>query len=285
MVVDISGGASSATPVIDGIGLNRSRRWNCRGGDYIDYRIVKEVEKLNGKELPVDDVRRFGGGEISKTDGRYKNYCKHVIAGELKSSHLSVLQYKGMDLREVSCIIPKGSVYELPDGTKVDINANPEVFNCCEALFQDGRREDMDRYFNENTADIEIESDGMDVEQKRSSNNYNNTNYVDAPIQTLVHQALLAVDVDARKELSSNLVVVGGSSTFPGFDARLMKEMISLTPSTVKNKIISGTNIERSNASWIGGSILSSLGSFQQLWLSKEEYEEYGVVLGAQRFT
>ena len=200
-----------------------------------------------------------------------------------------------MDLREVSCIIPKNCIFELPDGTKVDINANPEVFNCCEALFQDGKRDDMLGYFNENNPDVEIESSSsssssegmMDISQKqeRSSNTYNNSNYVDAPIQTLVHQALLAVDVDARKELSSNLVVVGGSSTFPGFDARLMKEMISVTPGTVRNKIISGTNIERSNASWIGGSILSSLGSFQQLWLSKEEYEEYGVVLGAQRFT
>ena len=27
---------------------------------------------------------------------------------------------------------------------------------------------------------------------------------------------------------------------------------------------------------WIGGSILASLGSFQQLWMSKAEYEEQG---------
>ncbi|AET01217.2 actin-related protein ARP4 [Medicago truncatula] len=27
---------------------------------------------------------------------------------------------------------------------------------------------------------------------------------------------------------------------------------------------------------WIGGSILASLGSFQQMWFSKSEYEEHG---------
>ena len=33
---------------------------------------------------------------------------------------------------------------------------------------------------------------------------------------------------------------------------------------------------ERMYSSWIGGSILSSLGTFHQLWLSKQEYEEHG---------
>lgn len=29
-------------------------------------------------------------------------------------------------------------------------------------------------------------------------------------------------------------------------------------------------------APWIGGSILASLGTFQQMWISKQEYEEGG---------
>lgn len=34
--------------------------------------------------------------------------------------------------------------------------------------------------------------------------------------------------------------------------------------------------VERRQSVWIGGSVLASLGSFQQMWLSKAEYEEYG---------
>lgn len=34
---------------------------------------------------------------------------------------------------------------------------------------------------------------------------------------------------------------------------------------------------ERRYGAWIGGSILASLGSFQQLWISKQEYDESGV--------
>lgn len=34
--------------------------------------------------------------------------------------------------------------------------------------------------------------------------------------------------------------------------------------------------VERRYSVWIGGSVLASLGSFQQMWMSKAEYAEYG---------
>lgn len=33
---------------------------------------------------------------------------------------------------------------------------------------------------------------------------------------------------------------------------------------------------ERRFSAWIGGSILASLGSFHQMWVSKQDYEEVG---------
>jgi actin-related protein len=36
------------------------------------------------------------------------------------------------------------------------------------------------------------------------------------------------------------------------------------------------SNVERKFSTWIGGSILASLGTFQQMWISKQEYEETG---------
>lgn len=48
----------------------------------------------------------------------------------------------------------------------------------------------------------------------------------------------------------------------------------------MKTKVIASMNsVERRFATWIGGSILASLGSFQQLWMSKQEYEEHGANL------
>lgn len=41
--------------------------------------------------------------------------------------------------------------------------------------------------------------------------------------------------------------------------------------------------VERRFSVWIGGSILASLGSFQQMWMSKAEYEEHGAGLIAKK--
>uniref|UniRef100_A0A3B5L7H8 Actin-like protein 6A n=1 Tax=Xiphophorus couchianus TaxID=32473 RepID=A0A3B5L7H8_9TELE len=40
--------------------------------------------------------------------------------------------------------------------------------------------------------------------------------------------------------------------------------------------IANNTTVERRFSAWIGGSILASLGTFQQMWISKQEYEEGG---------
>lgn len=37
-----------------------------------------------------------------------------------------------------------------------------------------------------------------------------------------------------------------------------------------------GNTTERKSSSWLGGSILASLGTFHQLWVSRKEYEEFG---------
>ena len=55
---------------------------------------------------------------------------------------------------------------------------------------------------------------------------------------------------------------------FPGITDRLQKELVNLAPSTMKVKIIAPP--ERKYSVWIGGSILSSLSTFQQMWISKE---------------
>ena len=44
-------------------------------------------------------------------------------------------------------------------------------------------------------------------------------------------------------------------------------------------RILVATPLERRFSSWTGGSILTQLGSFQQLWMSRLEYEEEGAGL------
>lgn len=61
---------------------------------------------------------------------------------------------------------------------------------------------------------------------------------------------------------------------FPGMADRMQKELTGLAPSSMRVKIIAPP--ERKYSVWIGGSILASLSSFQQLWISKQEYDEAG---------
>ena len=61
---------------------------------------------------------------------------------------------------------------------------------------------------------------------------------------------------------------------FLGFADRMQKELSSLVASNVKLRVVAPP--ERKYSVWIGGSILASLSSFQQMWISKEEYDECG---------
>ena len=61
---------------------------------------------------------------------------------------------------------------------------------------------------------------------------------------------------------------------FPGIADRMQKELTSLSPSSMKVKIVAPP--ERKYSVWIGGSILASLSTFQNLWCSKQEYDESG---------
>ena len=99
-----------------------------------------------------------------------------------------------------------------------------------------------------------------------------------------IHNSLSACDVDIRKELAGSILLTGGGAQFKYMPERLQREVTALVPSSYKVRVIAPSNIERRFGVWIGGSIVSSLGSFQQMWLSKTEYHELGRVLAEQRF-
>merc|ERR1712224_989405 len=87
-------------------------------------------------------------------------------------------------------------------------------------------------------------------------------------------QTIMKCDVDIRKDLYANIVLSGGTTMFPGIAERMTKELVSLAPSSMKVKIVAPP--ERKYSVWIGGSILSSLSTFQTMWISKEEFDESG---------
>ena len=75
-------------------------------------------------------------------------------------------------------------------------------------------------------------------------------------VHRLVLNAVERCDADLRSLLLDSVVLVGGSSCFPGMDSRLQHEMTSLLAGTDRCKVIAPP--ERKYMTWIGGA--SNLG-------------------------
>lgn len=101
----------------------------------------------------------------------------------------------------------------------------------------------------------------------------------------MLNKILTEAEPDLRKDLYQNVIVTGGSTLFSGFTERLQNDLAVLTPSMYKLKIVApSASVERRFSSWIGGSILASLGSLSDMWVSKQQYDEVGSAIVHKRF-
>jgi len=72
----------------------------------------------------------------------------------------------------------------------------------------------------------------------------------------------------------NNIILAGGNTMFQFLPIRLEKMIADLvTPST---NIQIKADPERKFSTWLGGAVLASMPSYQQMWISKETYEEKG---------
>lgn len=74
-----------------------------------------------------------------------------------------------------------------------------------------------------------------------------------------------------------SILVVGGNTMTPGFSETLEKLVYSNAPESTKVKVQTHTRgFEKRFSPWLGGSVLASTGTFQNMWISKYEFEEAG---------
>jgi actin beta/gamma 1 len=148
------------------------------------------------------------------------------------------LCYVALNLEEEmkQCSKSNEVTYELPDGYVISIGN--ERFRTPEALFQPQL--------------CETESTG---------------------IHELIFQSIDKCDMDIRQEFYSNIVLSGGTTMLPGIAERLTKELSSLVP-TMKVRVVAPP--ERKYSTWIGGSILASLSTFENMCMNKAEFGDIG---------
>ena len=95
-----------------------------------------------------------------------------------------------------------------------------------------------------------------------------------AGIHEMVYNTIMKCDIDIRKDLYANTVLSGGTTMYNGLTERMQKELSALAPPSMRVKVIAPP--ERKFSVWIGASILSNLSTFQQMWISREEFDESG---------
>ncbi|CAH8592948.1 unnamed protein product [Heterobilharzia americana] len=93
-------------------------------------------------------------------------------------------------------------------------------------------------------------------------------------IHTATSQTISLCGMDVRKSFWSNVILTGGGTMFRGFPERLRKELHRLAPKGVTVKVMASP--ERKYSVWIGGAVLASLSTFNDMWVTREEYEEFG---------
>ncbi|KAK3107842.1 hypothetical protein FSP39_023264 [Pinctada imbricata] len=128
--------------------------------------------------------------------------------------------------------------YELSDGKVITLGN--ERFRCPEALFQPSLL-------------------GKDI----------------SGIHDVIYESIKKCESNYRA-LFGNIVLSGISTSLPGVDQRLLKEMRALAPPNMDVQIIAVPSKERPDLAWIGGSKLASQKTFNKMVITKEEYKKFG---------
>ncbi|CCK73541.1 Arp4p NDAI_0G05580 [Naumovozyma dairenensis CBS 421] len=152
---------------------------------------------------------------------------------------------------------------DTPNKTTTETAASGESTNTSETVNENGKRP--------------IEDTTTSTAKNEDSEVSSNGNGVDIiGIADLVQRSILDSDVDLRASLAHNVVITGGTSCIPRLNDRLMYELSKRLPALKFRILTTGHLREKQYQAWLGGSILTSLGTFHQLWVGKEEYKEVG---------
>jgi actin-related protein len=252
IVIDSGSSQTSAIPVHDGYVIQQAIVKSPLAGDFITMQCRNYFEEkgfeivppymIASKEQskegePGKYVKKTNIPEVTKS---WHNYMVKECIQDFQSTILSVYD-SPYDKDQVE-VMPAVH-YEFPNGFNNDFG--PERFTIPEVLFDPSNIKG-------------IPGSVMGLAQ-------------------VVTTSVGMCDIDIRPSLYGSVIVTGGNTLMTGFTERLNRDLSAKTPPSMRLKVVhSGGTTERRYGAWIGGSILASLGTFQQMWISKQEYEEGG---------
>ena len=93
--------------------------------------------------------------------------------------------------------------------------------------------------------------------------------------QELFKKTVKSIDSDLREIMLANIIFNGGTTLIKGFKNRVTQEIEQAGQDYEFKKKVH-TYPEAQFMAWLGGSILTSLTNFENLWITKAEYKEEG---------
>uniref|UniRef100_A0A671R9H7 Actin-like protein 6A n=2 Tax=Sinocyclocheilus TaxID=75365 RepID=A0A671R9H7_9TELE len=253
LVLDSGATHTTAIPVHDGYVLQQGIVKSPLAGDFMSMQCRELFQELGVEIVPPyviaskDSVREGTPAswkkkeKLPQVNRSWHNYMCNTVIQDFQAS---VLQVSDSSYDEQVAAQMPTVHYELPNGYNCDFGA--ERLKIPEGLFDPSNAKGLSGNTMLGVSHVVTTSVGM-------------------------------CDIDIRPGLYGSVVVTGGNTLIQGFTDRINRELSQKTPPSMRLKLIANnTTVERRFSAWIGGSILASLGTFQQMWISKQEYEEGG---------
>ncbi|KAF4018496.1 actin-related protein T2 [Dama dama] len=100
-------------------------------------------------------------------------------------------------------------------------------------------------------------------------------------LSKMVSCSITKCDADIQKTLYGEIVLSGGTTLFQGLDDRLLRELEQMASKGTPIKITAPP--DRWFSTWIGASIVTSLSSFKQMWVTSADFKEFGTSVVQRR--
>ena len=245
-VVDSGELATTIYPVSDGYHLTSASKKLTIGGAGISNILANQIV-ANGKnyDSAMYQKLRYAGNDILRSMKESLCYVQPKSPGSGFPKQRSYDDLPNVTLTGGGSSSAKTTLkFQLPDGNAVECQES-DLHACTERLFDPVKFGTI----------CEPEEDGL---------------------HTAIYKSVMKAGVDVRRSLVGAVVLTGGNTMFPGLPERLTTELKAVMSSSMSGSLKVIAPADRNNAVWSGGSILTSLSTFDEQWITSRDYDEMG---------